>query len=91
MLERLDRGAQEAIQLALQRGLPLLIEEEAGREVARQMGVSISGIAGHVLRAFRGRMLTMEEALETLQALLASGRINTRIYRGLMEAIRGEA
>jgi predicted nucleic acid-binding protein len=34
-LEPLDIGEQEAIQLALQRGLPLLIEEEAGRTVAR--------------------------------------------------------
>jgi predicted nucleic acid-binding protein len=86
-LERLDRGEQDAIHLAQQRGLPLLIEEEAGRVVARQLGITISGIAGQVLRAFREKILTREEALGKLQELFAAGRINTRIYRGLVEEI----
>ena len=90
-LERLDRGEQEAIHLAVQRGLPLLIEEQAGREVAQQLGISISGIAGQVVRAFREKLLTLEEALDKLHELFASGRINTRIYQGLVEAVRREA
>jgi predicted nucleic acid-binding protein len=89
-LKDLDQGEQEAIQLALERGLPLLIEEEAGRSVARQLGVSISGIAGQVLRAFREQILTAEETLNKLHELFTSRRINTRIYRGLVETVRRE-
>jgi len=87
-LEQLDSGEQEAIQLALQRHLPLLIEEEAGRSVARQLGVSISGIAGQVLKAFQENILTTEEALHHLDELFTSRRINTKIYQGLVQTVR---
>jgi len=87
-LEQLDIGEQEAIQLALQRHLPLLIEEQAGRTVARQLGVSISGIAGQVLKAFQENILTADEALNKFHELFTSRRINTRIYLGLVETVR---
>lgn len=74
----------------LQRGLPLLIEEQAGRDVARKLGVSISGIAGQVLRAFRDKILTAEETLNMLHELFTYRRINTRIYQGLVETVRQE-
>ncbi|MEN8216645.1 MAG: hypothetical protein ABFS56_09765 [Pseudomonadota bacterium] len=89
-LKDLDQGEEEAIQLALQRGLPLLIEEQAGRDVACKLGVSISGIAGQVLRAFRDKILTAEETLNMLQELFTYRRINTRIYQGLVETVRQE-
>jgi predicted nucleic acid-binding protein len=43
----------QAIQLALELALPLLIEEAVGRRVAQGMSIPISGIAGQVLKAFR--------------------------------------
>lgn len=39
--------------ISLELGLPLLIEEAAGRRSAQAAGVSISGVAGHVVRAHR--------------------------------------
>jgi predicted nucleic acid-binding protein len=51
MLASEDRP--QAIQLALELALPLLIEEAVGRRVAQGMRIPISGIAGHVLKAFR--------------------------------------
>lgn len=51
----LDKGEREAIRLALELELPLLIEEEAGRAVARELGLHISGIAGQLLKAARGK------------------------------------
>ena len=90
-LELLDKGEQEAIQLALIQKLPLLIEEEAGREIAQRLGLKISGIAGQVLRAFRSSNISAEEASQKLQILYGAGRINKKIHEGLIEVIQKEA
>jgi hypothetical protein len=45
-------GEAQAIQLARELALPLLIEETVGRRVALGLGLSISGIAGQILKAF---------------------------------------
>jgi predicted nucleic acid-binding protein len=87
--ELLDPGETDAIRLALERGLPLLIEEEAGRRVAQQLGLHISGIAGQILKAFRNGTLPLIEAEAKLRELLGSGRINNRIYDGMSGALRG--
>ena len=87
---RLDRGEQEAIGLAQERGLPLLIEEEAGRQVARQLGLPISGIAGQLLKATRAGIIEAEEATEKLQELRSAGRINRAIHGAVRDAIEKE-
>lgn len=51
--ERLHEGESQAIQLALELQLPLLIEETIGRRVAQKVGIQISGIAGQIIKAFR--------------------------------------
>ena len=87
--ELLDLGETDAIRIALERSLPLLIEEETGRRVARQLGLQISGIAGQVLRAFRLGAIPLDEAQEKLRELLHAGRINRKIYDGVTGALRG--
>ena len=62
--EHLDKGEREAIRLALELELPLLIEEEAGRTVARELGLHISGIAGQLLKAAREEESEDEVAAE---------------------------
>lgn len=87
-IDELEAGERDAIRLALSRRLHLLIEEEAGRQVAQTLGLSISGIAGQVLKALRDGALSIQEAEEKLRELLTAGRINRRIYRGLLEEIQ---
>lgn len=82
---QLDEGERQAIRLARELGLPLLIEEQAGREVAREMGVSISGIAGQLLRAVREQAVAPKEAKGMLVQLREAGRINRQVF----EAVRG--
>ena len=84
---RLHSGEAQAIQLARELTLPLLIEETAGRRVARGLGISISGIAGQILKAFRQGSLTAQEARNKLLELLQAGRINRKIYEALLAAI----
>jgi predicted nucleic acid-binding protein len=87
-IELLDAGERGAIQIALKRGLPLLIEEEAGREYARSLDLQISGIAGQIVKAFRTGLISSGDAVEKLQELLHTGRINRKIHETLTEAVR---
>jgi predicted nucleic acid-binding protein len=86
-MERLHDGETEAIQLALELKLPLLIEETLGRQIANSLGISISGIAGQIIKAFRQGIITASEAQEKLRELLENGRINQKIYEELTVAI----
>jgi predicted nucleic acid-binding protein len=86
--ELLHLGETDAIRLALERDLPLLIEEEVGRRVAQQLGLHISGIAGQILKAFRNGTMPLPEANNKLRELLDAGRINKTIYEGLNRALQ---
>lgn len=87
-VELLDIGEREAIQIALERALPLLIEEEAGRQCARSLGVQISGIAGQVLKAFRAGLISSSEAQDKFLELFEAGRINRKIHAALAGTVR---
>jgi len=84
---RLHVGEAQAIQLARELALPLLIEETVGRRVAQGLGISISGIAGQILKAFHQGSLTAQEARNKLLELFQAGRINRRIYEALLAVI----
>ena len=81
---RLHVGEAQAIQLAQELALPLLIEETVGRRVAQRLGISISGIAGQIITAFRHRIITAQEARNKLLELFQAGRINRKIYEALL-------
>lgn len=76
-------GEAQAIQLARELALPLLIEETAGRRVALGLHLSISGIAGQILKAFRQEILSAQGAQDKLLELFHAGRINSKIYTAL--------
>ena len=88
--EHLDKGEREAIRLALERELPLLIEEEAGRAIARELGLHISGIAGQLLKAAREEAISGEDASAKLTELRRAGRINRQIFEAVGAAIKDE-
>ena len=83
-VERLHEGETQAIQLALELQLPLLIEETVGRRVAQSVGLQISGVAGQILKAFRQGIISATEAQDKLNELLQVGRINRKIYEALL-------
>ncbi len=87
-LADLDAGERAALTLALDRDLPLLIEERAGRDLAAAKGVLYSGIAGQVMRARRLHLLSRAEAAAKLNVLYDAGRINRTLLRGLLAALR---
>ena len=89
--EHLDPGEREAIALALEFDLPLLIEEEAGRTLARELGIRISGIAGQILQAVREEIIGADRAKRMLRALKRKGRINQQVFESVKSAIDEEA
>ncbi len=85
---RLHEAEIQAMSLALEQDLPLLIEETEGRRVAQELGLHISGIAGQILRAFREDFIDKSFAQRLLRELLEAGRINKKIYDSLDEALQ---
>lgn len=85
--DRLHDGEVHAIQLAIESGLPLLIEETAGRTSARAAGLSISGIAGQIIKAYRQDLIDAEAARNMLKEMVSHRRINERIYEQLTQAL----
>lgn len=86
-IERLDEGEKEAISLAYQLKLPLLIEETIGRKIAQSVNIPISGIAGQILKAYREKIVKRKEAEKRLEKLFISGRINRRIYNAMVKTL----
>ncbi len=85
--ERLHEGETQAIQLALELQLPLLIEETIGRRIAQSVGIQISGIAGQIIKALRQDLIAATEAQNKLSELLRAGRINRKIYEALLASL----
>ena len=57
----LDRGERESIALALTVNGLLLIDEERGREVARQQGLRVQGTLGVLIQAYRAGLITADQ------------------------------
>ena len=57
----LDLGEQESIALALLQQALLLIDEEAGRRVARSLGLSVRGSLGVLIDAYRHRLIDVDQ------------------------------
>jgi predicted nucleic acid-binding protein len=85
----LDAGEAEAIILARQRELPLLVDEKKGRNVARMMGIPILGLVGLLLLAVQRRALTAEAATAILHQARKHGfRLSDGLYRAFVEHLR---
>ncbi len=83
---RLHEGEKQAISLAYELNLPLLIEETLGRKVALTFGLKISGIAGQILKAHKMQVISRQEAIQMLDHLLILKRINQNIFDSIIKA-----
>jgi|GEM_PF-527535 len=84
----LDRGEAEAIELAVTRQLPLIIDERKGRKIARQKKLSVIGLAGLMILAAKLHHKTPKAALELLdQAILSGFRLSNKLYQQVKEAL----
>lgn len=78
----LDRGEAEAITLALERQLPIIIDERKGRQIARQKQLIVTGFVGLLLLAVKKDVLSSTHALPLLDQAIANGfRLSEKLYQ----------
>ncbi len=80
----LDDGESASVTLALERKLPLIIDEKKGRRFAQQLGVEIIGLVGILRFLYRDGRLSEAETAEIVKKLNDS---NFRISPDLLDLI----
>jgi uncharacterized protein len=89
LLTMLHKGEAEAIALALENDLPLLIDEKKGRNIASKIGVKIIGFIGILILNYKTGIITKTEAIEIFNKAKSTGfriskNIESRFLSGLV-------
>ena len=76
----LDLGESEAIALAIELELPLIIDEKKGRKIALREGIKIIGLLGIIYLNIKKEYISEAEAKTFLDDAVVNGyRISTRL------------
>lgn len=89
-IETLHEGEKQAISLAYNLGLPLLIEELKGRKIASNAKIKFSGIAKQIVTAFKKGVIPIDKAIRNLEIRLHNNRINKTVYEALSSQINSD-
>lgn len=73
LLSVLDAGEANAIELAIALELPLIIDERKGRQIAKQLGIRVTGFAGLLIQAKRKGVLSATDAIALLDKAVENG------------------
>ena len=84
----LDLGESEAIALALELELPLIIDEKKGRKIALKEGIQIIGLLGIIYLNIKKENISEVEAKEFLDDAVANGyRISIRLIDEMFSSL----
>ena len=84
----LDLGEAEAITLAIDRKLPIMIDEQKGRSIAKQLNLTVTGFAGVLILAVKKKALKPAKAQEMLdQAIINGFRLSDALYKRVSEIL----
>ncbi len=85
----LDLGETEAIALALELDLRLIIDEKTGRKIAKEKGVKIIGLLGILEANFRLNLISYRELLYILDDFKrADYRLSSKLEKDFLENLR---
>jgi len=77
---KIDKGETEAISLALELDLKLIIDEKKGRQVALSQGVSIVGVLGILIENYRQDFIRFDDAHYYFELVKKNGlRVNEKL------------
>lgn len=77
---RIDKGETEAISLALELDLKLIIDERKGRQVALSQGVNIVGVLGILIENYRQDFISFDDAHYYFELVKKNGlRVNEKL------------
>jgi len=87
----LDKGESEAIALALETNLKLIIDEKKGRKIAMNQGIKIIGLLGIVYLNIKKGFLTTTQAQTFLDEAIEHGyRINQKLINDMFEQVEND-
>jgi len=82
----LDTGESASIALAIEKKLPLIIDEKKGRKFAQKQGIEIIGLVGILRFLYVEKRLTQEETLNIIKKLNASDfRISDKLLTLILQ------
>ncbi|MFZ2889393.1 DUF3368 domain-containing protein [Sulfuricurvum sp.] len=85
----LDKGESEAITLAKELSLPLLIDEKKGRKIAQTMHIDVIGLVGIVVALYRRNIINSKEAITIIdEAQLIGFRLSDKLYHDFIRLIK---
>lgn len=85
----LDQGESEAITLAVEKGLLILIDERKGRKQAKRLNLTVVGFGGVLISAVRTGVLSTEEAQVMLDKAIINGyRLSNQLYVRIMDSLK---
>ncbi len=85
----LDAGENEAIASAVEKSLPLIIDEKKGRKIALNAGVKIIGLLGIIYLNIKREFITQNEAEIFLNDAIKHGyRINAKLIDDMFESLQ---
>jgi predicted nucleic acid-binding protein len=84
----LDLGESEAIALAKEKNLSIIIDEKKGRKIAKEMGLRVIGLLGIVYLNAKKGFLTKSEANIFMENAIEDGyRISKRMVNDILETL----
>ena len=89
LTKSLDAGESEAIVLAKEMNLSLIIDEKKGRKIASNLGINIFGFVGLLVLNYKKEMLTKEDTLDIFYKAKEQGfRVSNNLENEFLKLLK---